>query len=224
MIPTFPPSLRRVIAQTRRVAALAVLAVVAFLVIGNLVIVGAWKWESRTAAASGVSVAGVKNFEVVDAKVWRGAAPTEASYRDLAAQGVTTIVDLRAEDDVDPDPDVLAELGLERVAIRIRDGQAPTASQVQQFLDVVAASEGTVFVHCGAGVGRTGTMVAAYRVATGQSAEEAVRANLAVGPPSLEQIAFAASLDGQVHRPNVAVVAASRLLDAPRRLWSRFGA
>ena len=220
---TATPALRRALARTRRVLALGVLAVVAFLVIGNLVIVGAWKWQSRAAAESGVQVAGVKNFEVVDAKVWRGAAPNEASYRDMAAQGVTTVVDLRAENDVTTDAELLDRLGLRLVSIPIRDGQAPTEDQVERFLDAVASSEGPVFVHCGAGVGRTGTMVAAYRVATGSSASEAVRANLAIGPPSLEQVAFAASLDGEVHRPNAAVVAASRLLDAPRRLWSRYG-
>ncbi|WP_406215152.1 hypothetical protein [Streptomyces canus] len=44
-----------------------------------------------------------------------------------------------------------------------------------------------MFVHCGAGVGRTGTMAAAYLVKTGEQSS-AVRRNLAVGPPSIEQI------------------------------------
>jgi hypothetical protein len=51
-----------------------------------------------------------------------------------------------------------------------------------------------------------------------------MRANLAVGPPSLEQLAFAASLDAgePAKRPNVAIVAVSRTLDAPRRIWKAF--
>jgi hypothetical protein len=81
------------------------------------------------------------------------------------------------------------------------------------------------FLHCGAGVGRTGALAASYLVRTGQAGPaEALRRNLAVGPPSLEQIAFAATLDGEsVQRPPAPVVAVSRVLDAPRRLWSRYG-
>lgn len=77
----------------------------------------------------------------------------------------------------------------------------------------------------GAGVGRTGAMAAGYLVRTGQATpSEALRRNLAVGPPSLEQVAFVADLDGhRVDRPPAPLVAVSRVLDAPRRLWSRFG-
>jgi hypothetical protein len=48
-----------------------------------------------------------------------------------------------------------------------------------------------------------------------------MRANLEVGPPSLEQLAFAAGLSpgDDVDRPNPAIVAMSRVLDAPRRIW-----
>jgi hypothetical protein len=68
-----------------------------------------------------------------------------------------------------------------------------------------------------AGVGRTGTMVAAYLVEEkGMDPVSALRLNMAVGPPSLEQIAFAADGD----QPNALVVGFSRMLDAPRRMWT----
>ena len=65
-------------------------------------------------------------------------------------------------------------------------------------------------------------MVAAYLVRTSEtSGIEAVRRNLSVGPPSLEQIAFAATLDrGDADRVPAPLVVVSRVLDAPRRLMS----
>ena len=44
--------------------------------------------------ASTIRVDGVDNFEQVDGRVWRGAAPSEVGYQSLAARGVTTIFDL----------------------------------------------------------------------------------------------------------------------------------
>ena len=198
---------------------------VAVLVLGNLFILGAHAYARNNAPTGTVvvpaDVAAIRNFEVVDQTLWRGGAPGKADLRALAAAGVTTVVDLRAEHGLVVPEDLLAELGITRVAIPIRDGQTPTTEQVARFLDAVDSSEGAVYLHCGAGVGRTGTMAAAYRVSRGGTGWEAMRANLAVGPPSLEQLAFAASLDsGQpATRPNPVVVAVSRTLDAPRRMW-----
>jgi hypothetical protein len=65
-------------------------------------------------------------------------------------------------------------------------------------------------------------MAAAYLVHAGQvSPTTAVRRNLAVGPPSIEQIYYGVSL-GRDHaeQPPFPVIALSRLVDAPRRMWS----
>ena len=202
-----------------------VLLLLTFVVVGNLLITAAWKVESwRSADDSPADVAGVDNLRVVDDHVWRSAAPGAGEYDDLARAGVRTIVDLRAEDDVHVDRARLASLGIRYVRMPIRDGQIPSAAQVDRFLDIVGATTGITLVHCGAGVGRTGAMVAAYLVANGESSPRAaLQANLAVGPPSLEQLSFAASLDRGAHRPPALIVGASRVLDAPRRLWSRYG-
>lgn len=208
----------------RRAFRLAV-GLAAVVVLGNLCILGAHALAQQTAGASPVDVpddvAAIRNFEAVDATLWRGGAPSTDDYRALAAAGVTTIVDLRAEKGLHDPTALLDELGVTRVRIPIRDGQTPTDEQVQQFMATVEASEGAVYLHCGAGVGRTGTMAAVYRVAHGSGGWSAMRDNLVVGPPSLEQLAYAASLDAgeSPHRPNGAVVALSRTFDAPRRLW-----
>ena len=212
----------------RRVTATALLVVVGGLVIvllvGNLTILGATRWARSHVDSTAPAPAGVDNFEMVNQRVSRGAAPTPLGYRSLAALGVDMVIDLRAEENLHVDDAALRRLGITRVHVPVRDGQAPAEAEVRRVLDVVLAHPGQkIFIHCGAGVGRTGTMAAAYLVATGEAdAAEALRRNLAVGPPSLEQVAFVAKLGGaRAERPAPALVAVSRALDAPRRLWSR---
>jgi protein tyrosine phosphatase (PTP) superfamily phosphohydrolase (DUF442 family) len=221
--PNYPAAIRRRRSPLVRGAAAAALALVATLVIGNVTIAAAsafTKWRTPARAVPGV-VSGVKNLATVDPKVWRGAAPGEDGLRSLAAAGVTTVVDLRAEPEATHDDDLARALGMEVVHLPIRDGQTPSSEQIGRFLATVAEAPGTVFVHCGAGVGRTGVMAAAYLLATGEVGRaETIRRNLAVGPPSLEQLAFAAE-GGR--RPGVLLTSVSRFLDSPRRLWSRYG-
>lgn len=207
-----------------RVVKMLVFWLVAFLAVGNLVILAGSAW-AKAGLAGGQDVSGVNNFSAVDARLWRGAAPTDEGYAALAERGVATIIDLRAEHDVEDRSEMLAAMGVRWVHIPFRDGQTPTEDQVQRFLAAMKESDGPAFVHCGAGVGRTGAMVAAYLASTGQaSGAERVFDNLAVGPPSLEQIVYAAGIDGgDYERPNVAIVAASRLLDAPRRILHTLG-
>lgn len=204
-----------------RLARNGLIVLTAYLVVGNAAILGASllaRWQAGDATVPSSAV--ISNFRVVDAHVWRGAAPGSDGLVELAGHGVTTIVDLRAEHDLDTDDALIAELGLERFHLPIRDGQLPTAEQAARFLEIVDQSSGPVFLHCGAGVGRTGAVVAHYLAATGQaSGWEALGRNLSVGPPSLEQIVFAFAADGTYDRPGPIVTGLSRVLDAPRRIW-----
>lgn len=207
-----------------RVVLKAAIGMLGFLLVGNLVIYAMSAWARNSTPTRAVAdVEGVKNLQVVDDRLWRGAAPTAEGYRALADRGATTIVDLRAEDGIEDEVRVATDLGMNVVRIPVRDGQAPTEAEVQQFLTAVREAPGTVFVNCGAGVGRTGAMVASYLVGSGGAdASSALRRNLAVGPPSLEQVAYVAGLrDDRMERPHIMVTAVSRALDAPRRLLSR---
>ena len=197
---------------------------IAFLILGNLAIFVFFQWASSSASASVTHIPGVENFRVVDDQLLRGAAPSSTGYRSLAKRGVEVVVDLRAERNLRWDQDLLDELGITRVAIPMRDGQIPTQEQVDRFLAIVDDTDGKVFVHCGAGVGRTGTMVGSYLVSSGQAdAAEALRFNLSVGPPSLEQINFVAMLDSNdIGKPHPLITAVSRILDGPRRISKYF--
>lgn len=190
----------------------------------GILAVSYWARTESSTPAGTATAQGVQHFQPVDAagRLWRGSAPTRTGYQELANMGFTTIVDLRAEE---LSPSQLAapgRAGLEVVHLPIRDGQTPKPEQVRRFLEIVSGSPGPVFVHCGAGVGRTGAMAAAYLVSTGQNSPlAAVRRNLAVGPPSIEQIYYGLHLtSGAADQPPLPVVVLSRLMDAPRRIWS----
>ncbi|MDQ3951613.1 MAG: dual specificity protein phosphatase family protein [Actinomycetota bacterium] len=213
----------KVLSHMRAITITAFVGLVAFLALGNLAIFTAMVWAKTTAPQQSVPAPeGITNFQVVDEHVWRGSHPREATLRELAKRGVTTVVDLRAEEDLHVEEELLEKVGITRFNLPLRDGQVPSETQVGQFLAIVEQAEGKVYVHCMAGVGRTGAMVAAYLVATGQEDPSgALRRNLSVGPPSLEQLAFVAELTPtDAGRPNAVVTGLSRVLDAPRRIWS----
>jgi hypothetical protein len=59
-------------------------ASIGFLVVGNLAILVASKWARSTTSVIRIeAIDGIDNLEAVDAKLWRGAAPSEEGYRNL---------------------------------------------------------------------------------------------------------------------------------------------
>ena len=83
-------------------------------------------------------------------------------------------------------------LSLNRIAglhIPMADLTAPTMEQADAFVEALSkfvASGEKVAVHCGAGLGRTGTMLACYLVSTGLDADEAIREVRKRRPGSVE--------------------------------------
>jgi len=105
----------------------------------------------------------IKNFGQMDERFFRGGQPKESDYKDLAALGVKTVIDLQTETKDYEKRDVEA-LGMRYVNIPMSDSQYPQGAQVEQFLKLVDdPSTGKFFVHCAGGRHRTGVMGAVYR-------------------------------------------------------------
>jgi len=107
----------------------------------------------------------ISNFGVVDGRIFRGEQPTQDEYRQLAALGVKTVIDLRL--DRKPQSKEWAEAaGLHYINIPIDDRGEPSDEQAAAFLKAVqeSSTEGRVYVHCAGGRHRTGSMIAVYRM------------------------------------------------------------
>lgn len=105
----------------------------------------------------------IKNFGQMDEHFYRGAQPKEQDYKDLAALGIKTVIDLREDPESYEKNDVEA-LGMRYVNIPMGDKEYPKLDQVNQFLKLVDdPSTGKFFVHCAGGRHRTGVMGAVYR-------------------------------------------------------------
>jgi len=99
----------------------------------------------------------------------------------LAAQGITAVVNMRVEFD-DNDAGIAPQRYLYLPTV---DDEAPSLEQLHKgvaFIAAEVAEGGGVYVHCGAGVGRAATMVAAYLVSTGLTPDEAWARIRAVRP------------------------------------------
>ena len=205
-----------------RIAAFVVLAAtIGALLQGNLALIAASWWaRANTELDAGPKLEGVRKLYVVDERLWRGAQPSTTGFRSLAASGVRTVIDLRPSTDARKVDRELRALGMESIHLPVTDGTPPSPTQVRRVVDIVDNSQGRVFLHCGEGVGRAGTMSAAYKVTTGKaSASEALRESLAIGVLTFEQVAFIRSLDRDgAHDPSVVATAVSRFLDGPRQL------
>ena len=79
--------------------------------------------------------------------------------------------------------------GIEVVHIPIGDFTPPTIEQIEAFVTLVngARAQGrATAVHCAAGLGRTGTMLAAYLVSRGSTGADAIARVRALRPGSIE--------------------------------------
>lgn len=105
----------------------------------------------------------VKNFGQMTERLYRGAQPEEEDYKELAALGINTIIDLRN------DPKSYAKSAAEAAGMRyinlpMSDKKRPQDEQAEEFLKIAKDSAtGTMYIHCAGGRHRTGVIGAVYR-------------------------------------------------------------
>lgn len=105
----------------------------------------------------------IKNFGQMDERFFRGGQPKEEEYKELAALGIKTVIDLR-EDPEEYEKRNVEALGMRYVNIPMIAKKYPETTHVEQFLKLVDDPEtGKFFVHCAGGRHRTGVMGAVYR-------------------------------------------------------------
>jgi protein tyrosine/serine phosphatase len=105
----------------------------------------------------------IQNFGQMDERFYRGAQPNPEDYQSLKDLGITTIIDLRN----DPTPYEKTEvekLGMKYVNIPMSGWKSPKDKDLETFLNLINdSSTGNFFVHCKAGIHRTGVAGAVYR-------------------------------------------------------------
>jgi tyrosine-protein phosphatase SIW14 len=117
---------------------------------------------------------GLPNFGQVTPNLFRGAQPERDGYRTLQAMGFNVVVDMwggnRSEQSA------VEKLGMQYVSIPWHP-HSPSDEVLARFLKVIEENpDKKVFVHCHAGIDRTGMAIASYRMAKeGWSADEAMK-------------------------------------------------
>jgi atypical dual specificity phosphatase len=125
---------------------------------------------------------------------------SEAALRELADRGVTLLVNLHER----PHPsELLARFDLTEVHLPVPDFTSPAPEQLERgvaAIEQTVASERKVAVHCGGGLGRTGTLLACYLVKGGLNPSEAIARMRAVRPGSVETPAQEAAIEDYSRR------------------------
>ena len=140
--------------NTLRSSLFAIMALVTFTVIASA-------QTSPGKAFPGISI---QNFGQMDDNFYRGAQPQPGDYKALASMGIKTIIDLRNDKESFAESSAAAA-GMKYVNIPMDGVSAPSDSDIAEFLKIANdPATGKFYVHCKAGIHRTGVMGAVYRI------------------------------------------------------------
>ena len=112
-------------------------------------------------------------------------APNEGDLRSLHEQGIRAIVSLTEKPIVDADSELLDKLDIVYYHAAIKDFHAPTIPQtlgILEFIEQMEASGRPVYMHCFAGLQRTGTILHAYYLLKGEPLKD-VKTRIKVARP-----------------------------------------
>ena len=118
--------------------------------------------------AKKLKLSGLPKFAQIDDSLYRGAQPHADGLQQLKKLGITTIVDLRGEDEgkAEWERKQAEALGMRFVHLPVSGWSTPNDAQLAQFFSLFRANGNEkIFVHCRLGEDRTGVFVAAYRMA-----------------------------------------------------------
>lgn len=106
----------------------------------------------------------VDNFGCINEKFYRGAQPQGSDYKDLAALGIKTIIDLQQNGERN-EQQMVEAAGMKFYRIGLSDSSWPSAEKAEQFIKIVNdPANQPVFIHCHGGRHRAGIMTAIYRM------------------------------------------------------------
>lgn len=109
-----------------------------------------------------------------------GGQPTEKALREMKAQGVTTVVNLRTPPEMErigfDEAKLVAELGMKYVYIPMRgnDEYPYSPAELKKFSDAMASAEGKVLLHCTI-AWRASHLWGAYLIQEGMPPEQALK-------------------------------------------------
>lgn len=101
-----------------------------------------------------------RRIDRVTERLYVGGAIPAGEYQRFVDAGITHLVDVREDSEIDADLTLLEQLKIARLQIPVINHTAPTDEQPSKVAKWVGPRDGgpVVYVHCGAGIGRAATI------------------------------------------------------------------